>query len=84
MLISGKISPSYLAFVSGRADWLSLSGWVTDLGSGHVEVVAAGPEALVGALEMACILGPLDALIDHVTTSAVTDAVPQGFSICIQ
>ena len=81
MLVSGHLTPGYLAFVSGRADWLSLSGWVTELGAGHVEVVAAGPEALVGALEMACILGPLDALIDTVETSAMLDAVPRGFSI---
>lgn len=81
MMVSGQITPDYLAFVSDRADWLSVSGWVTDLGSGHVEVIAAGPEALVGALEMACILGPLDALIDHVETSATMEAVPRGFSI---
>jgi acylphosphatase len=67
--VTGRLGSSYLAFVSERAGWLSLGGFARHAGPGRVEIVATGPEALVGALEMACTLGPLDALIDAVEVS---------------
>ncbi len=63
--IAGQLDvPSYLAFIAERAHWLDISGWAMATNEG-VTLVAAGPEALVGALEMACTLGPLDALVDQ-------------------
>ena len=80
--ISGRMDvPSYLDFVVERANWLGISGWVAANDDDTVTLVAAGPEALVGALEMACTLGPLDALIDEMSPTGVPDAVPNGFSI---
>lgn len=81
MSITGDLGAHYLAFVAERAGWLSLSGWVESRGAGQAEVVAAGPEALVGALEMACILGPLDALVDTLEIRPERDSVTLGFAI---
>lgn len=74
--ISGRMEvASYLDFVAERARWLDIRGWVSADGA-DVTLVAAGPEALVGALEMACTLGPLDALVE--TIDAVDEAGPVG------
>lgn len=74
--ISGRMEvASYLEFVAERARWLDIRGWVSAEGA-DVTLVAAGPEALVGALEMACTLGPLDALVE--TMDAVDEAGPVG------
>ena len=81
MRIAGLFEADYLQFVAGRARWLSLSGWAASDARGQAEVVAAGPEALVGALEMACMLGPLDALVDRLETEAIAGPVPTGFSV---
>ena len=43
------------------------------------EVSPAGPEALVGALEMACLLGPLDALVESLVPANSDEPVPEGF-----
>jgi acylphosphatase len=77
--IHGRFDTSFLDFISERAGWLSLSGWARHMEPGRVDVVAAGPEALVGALEMACTLGPLNALVESVTTRGETGAVAPGF-----
>lgn len=80
--ISGRMHLArYLDFVVERAHWLGIDGWVAANEDETVSLVAAGPEALVGALEMACTLGPLDAVIDDVRSLGVPDVVPSGFSI---
>jgi acylphosphatase len=70
----------YLAFVSERARWFGISGWVRAEGD-EITLVAAGPEAMVGALEMACILGPINALIERVVGIDETGPVEAGFEI---
>ena len=71
-LVEGRLTfGSYSAFVLDRAAWLDISGWVSARPGGSIEIVAAGPEALVGAFEMACTLGPLDALVDRIETTPV-------------
>jgi len=80
--IAGRLSPAtYLAFVADRARWLDLRGWVQALDDARIELVAAGPEALVGALEMACTLGPLDALVETIESVEEAGAVPAGFEV---
>lgn len=80
--ISGRMDvPNYLEFVVERAKWLGISGWVAANDDDTVTLIAAGPEALVGALEMACTLGPHDALIDEVRPVGEPVFVPEGFSI---
>ena len=73
--ITGRIDPAtYLPFVLNRARWLAINGWAS-AEQGAATVVAAGPEALVGALEMACTLGPWDALVEEI---AVQDEPGDG------
>ena len=80
--ISGRMDvPNYLDFVVERARWLGLDGWVAANDDATVSVAVAGPEALVGALEMACTLGPLDALIDEVRPVGEPAGLPAGFKI---
>lgn len=80
--IAGRLDvPAYLAFVADRARWLDLRGWVQALDHSRVELVAAGPEALVGALEMACTLGPLDALVETIEATAEPGVIPVDFSV---
>jgi hypothetical protein len=80
MEVSGQLGDGYLDFVADRAAWLSLSGWV-GRAEGQAIVVAAGPEALVGALEMACMLGPIDALVSSLELAEESAPVPPGFIV---
>jgi len=80
--ISGRINvPDYLEFVAERAAWLDISGWAAASGEHSVTLVAAGPEALVGALEMACTLGPLNALVETIEAAAEVRSPAPGFII---
>jgi acylphosphatase len=80
--ISGRLDVrSYLAFIAERADWLAISGWAAAHGERSVTLVAAGPEALVGALEMACTLGPLNALVESIEAVEEATPVAPGFEI---
>jgi acylphosphatase len=81
MKVRGQLRQSYLGFVAERARWLSLSGWAESTEQGQAEIVAAGPDALVGALEMACVLGPLDAIVDTLVCEEESQPVPAGFVI---
>ena len=81
-LIEGRLDgPGYLAFVADRAGWLDIHGWARQRPDGRIELVAAGPEALVGALEMACTLGPLDALIERIEAVEEPGVVSAGFEL---
>jgi acylphosphatase len=84
MRIAGLFDAGYLHFIAERAAWLSLTGWATSVAPGRTEVMVAGPEALVGALEMACVLGPLDALVDTIEIDAWDGPAPVGFAIRAQ
>lgn len=80
--ISGRMDvPSYLNFVVERASWLGLNGWVAANDDETVSVAVAGPEALVGGLEMACTLGPIDALIENVRLVGQPAGIASGFTI---
>jgi acylphosphatase len=64
--IRGRLDgPSYIAFVAERAKWFGVRSLVI---ADHDAIVlrVSGPEAMVGALEMACTLGPINALIENV------------------
>lgn len=79
--ITGRMHvPSYLEFVAERAGWLGVSGWAA-ADAEAVTVVAAGPEAMVGALEMACLLGPLSAIISGISGSDEPGPIAAGFSV---
>ncbi|MEQ1900004.1 MAG: acylphosphatase [Devosia sp.] len=80
--ISGRMNVSeYLDFIVERADWLAIDGWASADDQGRVTLVAAGPEALVGALEMACTLGPLTALVESILAEDESAEVGSGFAL---
>ena len=81
MRVAGRLGASYTDFIASRARWLSLSGWVTSPHPGRAEVVAAGPEALVSALEMAVMLGPPDALVETLETEPAAGPIPPRFAV---
>jgi len=83
-VLRGDLPPSFLAFVADRAAWLDISGWAKASGNDAVTVVAAGPEAMVGALEMALMLGPLDAFVEEMETSDERESVAAGFRVFTQ
>ena len=64
--VAGRLGASYPDFVAERAAWLSLERAVHTSSPVRFEMTVSGPEALVGALEMACTLGPLDTIVDSV------------------
>ena len=79
--IRGRLrAATFLDFVAERAAWFGISGWASADGSSAIDLVAAGPEALVGALEMAVTLGPLDALVETAARPE-TGEVPPGFEL---
>jgi acylphosphatase len=81
-VLRGDLAPSsFLAFVADRAAWLDISGWAKASTGNVVTVVAAGPEAMVGALEMALMLGPLDALVRDIETYDERAPVAPGFFV---
>lgn len=53
----GTLGPAFMTFAQARAAQLDLTGWIED-GGNRVAVLVQGPEALVGAFEMACCIGP--------------------------
>lgn len=59
---TGKLGPAFTAFAMARARRLGLTGWIEG-GSTHARAHAEGSEALVGAFEMACCVGPDQSLI---------------------
>lgn len=79
--IAGRLDVAeYLAFVVERANWFGIDGWVAAEDARRVTLVAAGPEAMVGALEMACTLGPLSALVEEISRSDERAPVARGFA----
>lgn len=53
----GRLGPAFLAFAAARARRLDLTGWAVQDGD-CVRVMLQGPEALIGAFEVACCIGP--------------------------
>jgi acylphosphatase len=56
----------FAGFVVDRARRLDLTGWVREAEDGSVECVAQGPVDLLDAMEQACWLGPIEALVDDI------------------
>ncbi len=79
MAFWGTLGPSFLTFAKARAVRLDLRGWIAAddrTAIAHVE----GPEALVGAFEAACCIGPDDATVQNWTCRAVdSEAGGAGF-----
>lgn len=70
--LSGQLqSDAVQDWVCHRARLLNLSGWVAQRDAGQITIVVAGPEPLIGAMEMACSLGPVDICVDRIDSRPV-------------
>lgn len=65
----GTLGAPFVAFAVARAGRLDLTGWIAEEGN-RVAVYVQGPEALVGAFEMACCIGPNRCLVQDWTSDA--------------
>ena len=66
-LVSGRVQGVfYRNWTVGEARALGLAGWVRNLRSGEVEILAIGPEQAIETLAERCRTGPPAAIVDHV------------------
>ena len=73
---------SAVPWISHRAKILDLKGWVARKTPSQIDVLLAGPEPLIEAMEVACSLGPGDVLVEQIEwLSPPTQAVPTEFKI---
>jgi acylphosphatase len=70
-------------FVREEARRLGVSGWVTNLPTGEVEVKAGGEQSSLERLRQALAVGPKGAQVEHLVDITETDAaaLPYPFSI---
>ena len=82
--ISGRVQGvGFRWFVREEARRLGVSGWVTNLRTGEVEVKAGGEKSSLERLRRALQVGPNGAEVERVEDVALTDggALPYPFSI---
>jgi acylphosphatase len=82
--ISGRVQGvGFRWFVREEARRLGLSGWVTNLPSGEVEVRASGEDRAVGRLRRALEVGPTGAQVAAVedVDEAAPPTLPYPFTI---
>ena len=69
---TGSFRPeSFLPFMRDRVRRLALESTVRHSSRSEIVVVVAGEPELLGAFEMACSLGPADALVHDVSMQAI-------------
>jgi len=77
-LVSGRVQGvGFRYFVVHRARTLGLLGFTRNLPDGRVEVVAAGPEVQLEALEADLGRGPRAARVEKVEKFAILDEIAQ-------
>ena len=78
-LIHGRVQGvGFRAFTQRHARRLGLKGWVRNLPSGEVELVAAGPEEPLARLEERVRRGPRGAKVEQVVLSPAGDGAELG------
>lgn len=66
LTIRGRaLDRSFLDFAAHRARRFSLAGWAA-LGDNELTIVVKGQSALIDMMEVACMLGPIEALVDDI------------------
>ncbi len=81
-LISGRVQGvGFRYFVLHQAQALGLTGWVRNLRDGRVEVLAAGDEGAVAALEGRLWSGPPTAHVTDVQVNQWDGPLEGGFHI---
>ncbi|MGE6741385.1 acylphosphatase [Allorhizobium pseudoryzae] len=72
MEIHGRFDPaSFLAWIARHATKLGLRNEVAHASQERIELRTEGPEDLLSALEMACLLGPIEVWVDTIERRAV-------------
>ena len=80
--IEGKVQGVfYRASARKKALSLGLTGWVRNTPGGQVELIAAGTEAQLQALQEWCCHGPDQAAVSRVIATDLPDQDFDGFSI---
>lgn len=78
IVLAGRgLDEDFVDFVLDRAHRFSLRGTVA-LEDGEIRVVAGGPAALIDMLEVACMLGPVQCLVDEIRRDAWAGPLPDG------
>ncbi len=74
---TGSFRPrSFVRFVQDRARRLELAASIRHSSRSEIIVAVAGEPELIGAFEMACSLGPYDALVRDVRRQAIAQLDP--------
>lgn len=83
--ISGRVQGvGFRWFVREEARRLGLSGWVTNLGTGDVEVAAGGTNESLDRLRRALAVGPEGARVEQVADAAGDLKTPLPYPFAIQ
>ncbi len=79
MIIKGDFDPAtFAAWITHRANLLSLGGWVRPESEQLIVVVVTGDKILVDAFEVACSLGPVSAHVKSIDISAENTPSDRG------
>ncbi len=80
LLVRGRVQGVfYRAWTIETARSLKLSGWVRNLGSGEVEILAIGEPGAIQALVERCRVGPPAARVTEVDVSEAESEPLEGF-----
>ncbi len=83
--ISGRVQGvGFRWFVREEARRLGVSGWVTNLTSGDVEVKAAGERSSIDRLRQALAVGPSGARVAGLDDVGADDASPMPYPFAIR
>ena len=81
IFVSGRVQGVfYRKWTVGEARALGLNGWVRNLRSGQVEIVAIGPEEAIDALAARCRQGPPAAHVEEVRAEEAEAEPLDGFA----
>ena len=81
-IVSGRVQGVFFrAATKQKADTLQLTGWVRNLDTGEVEVLAVGDEAALQQLEAWLHRGPIAARVTSVLVKSVEPAQHEKFVV---
>ena len=82
ILVSGRVQGvCYRDWTTREARSLGLAGWVRNLRSGEVEILAIGPDEAIAALVGICRTGPPAARVDRIQVHEAAAEAVDDFSI---
>jgi acylphosphatase len=80
LVIRGRVQGvGYRWWATGQARRLGLDGWVRNLTTGEVELLAMGEPGALAHLQAACARGPSSAMVSEVQRFAAEDDGTTGF-----